>query len=162
MNIRTPLGQVAFLLLFSCIVGFGSNLVRSDKIPWIAAALSTADSIDTAVESNSPVLVAISIEQAKKLFDDDVLFIDARDEGYYSLGHIDGAMKNAFLMELIFSIEERQNKAMPLVVYCGDPGCGDSEDLAYNLQDSGFTKLYVFKGGWVEWSAAGYPSGTAE
>jgi rhodanese-related sulfurtransferase len=22
----------------------------------------------------------------------------------------------------------------------------------------GFTKLYVFKGGWLEWSKAGYPS----
>ena len=44
------------------------------------------------------------------------------------------------------------------MVYCGDPGCGDSEDLAYDLQDSGFNKLYVFKGGWLEWSAAGYPS----
>ena len=33
------------------------------------------------------------------------------------------------------------------MVYCGDPGCGDSEDLAYNLQGYGFTKLYVFKGG---------------
>ena len=44
------------------------------------------------------------------------------------------------------------------MVYCGDPGCGDSEDLAYNLQDYGFTKLYVFKGGWLEWSAANYPS----
>ena len=39
-------------------------------------------------------------------------------------------------------------------------GCGDSEDLAYNLQDSGFTKIYVFKGGWLEWSNAGYPSET--
>ena len=26
------------------------------------------------------------------------------------------------------------------------------------LQDYGFKKLYVFKGGWLEWSAAGYPS----
>ena len=63
-----------------------------------------------------------------------------------------------FFMELIFNIESIQSKTDPLVVYCGDPGCGDSEDLAYDLQDSGFTKLYVIKGGWLEWSAAGYPS----
>jgi len=69
-------------------------------------------------------------------------------------------MKNAFLMELVFNIEQKQAKSEPLVVYCGDPGCGDSEDLAYDLQDSGFTQLYVFKGGWVEWSAASYPSET--
>jgi rhodanese-related sulfurtransferase len=84
--------------------------------------------------------------------------VDARDDGYYTAGHIQGALKNAFLMELIFSIEAIQEKNVPLVVYCGDPGCGDSEDLAYDLQDSGFNKLYVFKGGWLEWSKAEYPS----
>jgi rhodanese-related sulfurtransferase len=95
---------------------------------------------------------------AKKLFDDGVLFIDARDDAYFVAGHVKSALKNAFLMELIFTIEAIQNKHAPVVVYCGDPGCGDSEDLAYDLQDSGFTKLYVFKGGWLEWSKAGYPS----
>ena len=32
-------------------------------------------------------------------------------------------------MELMFNIESIQSKSDPLVVYCGDPGCGDSEDL---------------------------------
>lgn len=160
MDIRTPLGQSAILLLVSCIVGFGSNLIRSETIPWIAKELTVVESLDT--ESDAPILVAISIEQAKSFYDEGVLFVDARDEGYYNQGHIQGAMKNAFLMELIFNIEAIQSKTTPLVVYCGDPGCGDSEDLAYDLKDSGFTKLYVFKGGWVEWSVAGYPSGVVE
>ncbi len=157
MDIRTPLGQSALLLLLSCIIGFGSNLVRTEKsIPWIAEKLAVVESVDT--ESDAPILAVISIDQAKDFFDNGVLFIDARDEGYYEAGHIKGAMRNGFLMELVFTIEEKQSKNDPLVVYCGDPGCGDSEDLAYDLKDSGFTKLYVFKGGWLEWSAAGYPS----
>jgi len=157
MDIRTPLGQSALLLLLSCIIGFGSNLVRTEKsIPWIAEKLAVVELVDT--ESDAPILAAISINQAKDFFDNGVLFIDARDEGYYEAGHIKGAMRNGFLMELVFNIEEKQSKNDPLVVYCGDPGCGDSEDLAYDLKDSGFTKLYVFKGGWLEWSAAGYPS----
>ncbi|MBC8346672.1 MAG: rhodanese-like domain-containing protein [Candidatus Marinimicrobia bacterium] len=158
MDIRTPLGQSVFLLLFSCIVGFGSNLVRGDSIPWIAPQIEIAESITPETESNEPVLAAISLSQAKNLFDDGTLFVDARDDAYYTAGHIQGALKTAFLMELIFTIEAIQDKNAPLVVYCGDPGCGDSEDLAYNLQDSGFNKLYVFKGGWLEWSKAGYPS----
>jgi rhodanese-related sulfurtransferase len=157
MDIRTPLGQSALLLLLSCIIGFGSNLVRTEKsIPWIAEKLAVVESVDT--ESDAPILAVISLDQAKDFFDNGVLFIDARDEGYYEAGHIKGAMRNGFLMELVFNIEEKQSKNDPLVVYCGDPGCGDSEDLAYDLKDSGFTKLYVFKGGWLEWSAAGYPS----
>lgn len=158
MNIRTPIGQAAFLVLFSCIIGFSSNLIRGDAIPWIAAELEIADSIAPETESNDPILLAISLNQAKNLFDGGILFVDARDDAYYIAGHIQGALKNAFLMELIFSIEAIQEKNAPLVVYCGDPGCGDSEDLAYDLQDSGFNKLYVFKGGWLEWSKAEYPS----
>ena len=162
MNIRTPIGQAAFLLFFSCIIGFGSNIIRSDAIPWIAAELEIADFIEPETKSNEPILLAISLNQAKNLFDSGILFLDARDDAYYIAGHIQGALKNAFLMELIFSIEAIQEKNAPLVVYCGDPGCGDSEDLAYDLQDSGFNKLYVFKGGWLEWSKAKYPSETDE
>ena len=158
MNFRTPIGQVAFLVFLSCIIGFGGNL--GDKIPWITVELATAESTDKNVETGDSVLVAISLDQAKNLFEQDILFVDARDNEYYDAGHIQGALKNAFLMELIFNIEERQNKSDALVVYCGDPGCGDSEDLAYYLQDSGFTRIYVFKGGWLEWSKAGYPSET--
>ncbi|MBT4149671.1 MAG: rhodanese-like domain-containing protein [Candidatus Marinimicrobia bacterium] len=156
MNIRIPILQAILLVLISILIGIGSNILSSKPLPWFAVELSVVEDIE--IKSNEPILAAISIEQAKLFFDDEVLFVDARDEGYFEAGHIKGAMKNIFLYELIFNIEEKQNKNTPLVVYCGDPGCGDSEQLAYDLKDSGFTKLYVFKGGWLEWSKAGYPS----
>ena len=138
MELTRPLHQVAIFLALSCLIGFGSNLVRTNSIPWLAQELVLAESIDT--DSNKPVLTAISLDQAKSFFDDGILFLDARDEGYYEAGHIKGAMRNLFLFELIFKIEEEQSKSDPLVVYCCDPGCGDSEDLAYDLQAEGFTK----------------------
>ena len=156
MNIRIPILQAILLVLISILIGIGSNILSSKPLPWFAVELSVVEDVE--IKSNEPILAAISIEQAKLFFDDEVLFVDARGEGYFEAGHIKGAMKNIFLYELIFNIEEKQNKNTPLVVYCGDPGCGDSEQLAYDLKDSGFTKLYVFKGGWLEWSKAGYPS----
>ena len=156
MNIRIPIFQAILLALISILIGIGSNILSSKPLPWFSVELSVVEDVE--IKSNEPILAAISIEQAKLFFDDEVLFVDARDEGYFEAGHIKGAMKNIFLYELIFNIEEKQNKNTPLVVYCGDPGCGDSEQLAYDLKDSGFTKLYVFKGGWLEWSKAGYPS----
>ena len=136
MNYNNHIVQSSILIALSIIVALTSNTIRSKSIP----------------------LLAKEIEQALDFYEKGVLFLDARDDGYYAQGHIKGAIKNIFFMELIFNIESIQSKTDPLVVYCGDPGCGDSEDLAYDLQDSGFTKLYVFKGGWLEWSAAGYPS----
>ena len=151
-----PFNQVVFFVVISIFLSFSSNLVRKDSIPLLAKKLEITEDID--LESDESTLIAISLDKAKDFFENGVLFIDARDEVYYNDGHIKNAMKNVFLMELIFNIEEKQTKEDPIVVYCGDPGCGDSEDLAYDLQNEGFKKLFVFKGGWLEWSAANYPS----
>jgi rhodanese-related sulfurtransferase len=156
MNTRVPIVQAILLVLISILIGIGSNIISSKPIPWFAVELAVVENVDT--KSEDPILAAITLEQARNFFDESVLFVDARDEGYFEAGHIQGAMKNIFLMELIFNIEEKQSKNTSLVVYCGDPGCGDSEQLAYDLKNMGFTKLYVFKGGWLEWSKADYPS----
>ena len=151
-----PFNQVVFFVVISIFLSFSSNLVRKDSISLLAKKLEITEDID--IDSDESTLLAISLDKAKEFFENGVLFIDARDEVYYNDGHIKNAMKNVFLMELIFNIEEKQTKEDPIVVYCGDPGCGDSEDLAYDLQNEGFKKLFVFKGGWLEWSAANYPS----
>ena len=152
-----PFNQVVFFVVISIFLSFSSNLVRKDSIPLLAKKLEITEDID--IDSDESTLLAISLDKAKEFFENGVLFIDARDEVYYNDGHIKNAMKNVFLMELIFNIEDKQTKEDPIVVYCGDPGCGDSEDLAYDLQNEGFKKLFVFKGGWLEWSAANYPAG---
>ena len=151
-----PFNQVVFFVVISIFLSFSSNLVRKDSIPLLAKKLEITEDID--LDSDESTLLAISLDKAKEFFENGVLFIDARDEVYYNEGHIRNAMKNVFLMELIFNIEDKQTKEDPIVVYCGDPGCGDSEDLAYDLQNEGFKKLFVFKGGWLEWSEANYPA----
>ena len=41
------------------------------------------------------------------------------------------------------------------MIYCSDDDCGSSEELAYELQDLGFSNILVFKGGWKSWTDAG-------
>ena len=156
MNFKNHIFQVYSIIILSIVISLATNLARPNSIPFLAKGLEQAENIN--FDSDEPLLLIISLDQAKEFYEKNTLFIDARDEAYYNKGHIKGAIKNIFFMELLFNIESLQSKQDPLVVYCGDPGCGDSEDLAYNLQDAGFTKLYVFKGGWLEWSAANYPS----
>jgi len=156
MNFKNHISQVYLILSVSIITSLAVNILRPNSISFLAKELEQVENID--FDSDEPLLLTISLDQAKEFYDRNTLFLDARDEVYYNKGHIRGAIKNVFFMELLFNIETMQSKEDPLVVYCGDPGCGDSEDLAYNLQDEGFTKLYVFKGGWLEWSAANYPS----
>lgn len=160
MNFKNHIFQVYVILVLSIVISLATNLIRPNSIPLLSKELEQAESIN--IETDDPVLLVISLDQAKEFYEKNTLFLDARDEAYFNKGHIKGAIKNIFLMELLFNIESLQSKKDPLVVYCGDPGCGDSEDLAYTLQDAGFTKLYVFKGGWLEWSAANYPSESIE
>mgnify|MGYP006099911597 FL=1 len=156
MNFKNHIFQVYVILSISIVISLTVNLLSSKPLPLLSKELEQAENID--FDTDEPILQIISLEQAREFYEKDILFLDARDEAYFNKGHIKGSLKNIFFMELLFNIESLQSKQDPLVVYCGDPGCGDSEDLAYNLQDAGFTKLYVFKGGWLEWSAAEYPS----
>ena len=160
MNFKNHIFQVNVILSISIVVSLIANIARPNSIPFLSKDLEQAETID--IDTDEPILLTISLDQAKEFYEKNALFLDARDEVYFNKGHIKGAIKNIFLMELLFNIESLQSKKDPLVVYCGDPGCGDSEDLAYTLQDAGFTKLYVFKGGWLEWSAANYPSESIE
>ena len=156
MNFKNHIFQINVILSISIVVSLIANIARPNSIPFLSKDLEQAETID--IDTDEPILLTISLDQAKEFYEKNALFLDARDEVYFNKGHIKGALKNIFFMELIFNIESIQSKEEPLVVYCGDPGCGDSEDLAYNLQEAGFTKLYVFKGGWLEWSAANYPN----
>ena len=137
MNFKNHILQVNIILSISIVFSLAVNFLRPNSIPLLSKDLEQAETID--IDSNEPTLLTISIDQAKEFYEKNALFLDARDETYFNKGHIKGALKNIFFMELIFNIESLQSKEEPLIVYCGDPGCGDSEDLAYNLQDAGFS-----------------------
>ena len=61
------------------------------------------------------------------------------------------------LISLVYQIEDFIDYNNGFVVYCSDDDCGSSEDLAYQLQDQGFTNIYLFKGGWKQWTKNNLP-----
>lgn len=151
--LRVPLNQLCTIVIIATLVGLFSNILRSDGIPLLAKDLEVVDDLEDV--SGEPV--SISLSQAKQLFDEGVIFVDARDDEYFAEGHIQNAWNSGFFMELMYKLDSLQTKDGQVVLYCSDDECGSSEELAYDLQNEGFTKLYVFKGGWVEWTEAGYP-----
>ncbi len=150
---RVPLNQMLALILVSFVVGIISNSIRSDGISIFAKEIEVSENIDDVF--GEPV--AITLSQAKRLFDQGVVFVDARDDEYFANGHIKNAWNSGFLMELMFKLDSLQSRNDPVVVYCSEDECGSSEELAYDLYNEGFNKLLVFKGGWIEWKKAGYP-----
>ena len=90
------------------------------------------------------------------LFDKKVLFVDARAEEYLAEGIIPGAVFSDDNEILSGKIYDLVGYDKGFVVYCSDDDCGSSEQLAYELQDLGFMNIFVFKGGWKEWTGAGF------
>lgn len=97
----------------------------------------------------------ISYEDAAALFTaGTALFVDARHEYDYTLGHIKGAV-NVPLKEFLLHTSPLANipKEKLIITYCDGADCNSSIDLATKLSEAGFTNVKIFFGGWNEWQA---------
>ena len=139
------------------------QVIRKDSLKQVNDSLKIAkqrvqDSIKNAKQEQEITKpVDIKLDFAKALFDKKYQFIDARDEADYNAGTIKGAINIPYhkLDELKPKIEKLpKNKVY--VCFCSS-ACDVSIDLAYAMAHMGFTRVYIFHGGWDEWKNAGYP-----
>jgi rhodanese-related sulfurtransferase len=90
------------------------------------------------------------------------LILDARPELFHRLGHVPGAISlpresfSATYEKIKGKLEH--NKGQPIVVYCSELTCEDSVMVQSALVQLGFTHVSVFRGGWDEWTQAGFPT----
>ena len=108
-------------------------------------------------------LELISFDRAKSLFAaDSALFIDARHQFEYKMGHIRGSM-NIALSDFINDRKRLDGVAKNrlLVVYCDGVQCNSSLELTVKLMELGYTNVQIFFGGWQEWKNAGMPIDTS-
>lgn len=153
MNFTSSLHQIYFFFIISLTLSIAVNLFRPKPILYIAKNLEMIDDIDQ-ISNNiyNPIIRNIDIEVAKTLFENNTLFVDARAEEYFKNGHIPNAICNDDINILIEEIDSRIQVDEGFIVYCSDDDCGSSEELAYTLQEQGFMNIYVFKGGWKQWT----------
>jgi len=92
------------------------------------------------------------------------VFVDARRDDLYEAGHIPGAIQcdHYRLENYIQNVIDRVDGAEKVIVYCGGGNCEDSIFVCTDLQDFDvpFGMIYLYPGGWKEWSAKGMPSET--
>jgi len=107
----------------------------------------------------TPNIEMISLEKAKGLYElQGALFVDARHDFEYKMGHIHGAI-NIALKEIDAHRIRLENipKEKMLIVYCDGAECNSSIELALKLMELKFTNVKVFFGGWQEWKANNLP-----
>ena len=95
-----------------------------------------------------------------------VVFVDARDDEHYRAGHIPGAFQldHYHPENYLAAVLPASQAAEQVVVYCKGGSCEDSEQTAIFLRDAGVPKdrLFVYAGGFDEWSARHMPIETGE
>ena len=159
MNL-SPRAQVISIIIVSFIFGVGYNAVRTESLSLLyqKPVERTVEEVDSLL-SETTILSApeyINLKSAKEMYDRGILFIDARDEEEFAEGHIKGATVALSTPELVQLTPDRST---PIVTYCGGGECDVSMELATLLMnDWDYERIFVFKGGWPEWKAAGYPA----
>ena len=116
-------------------------------------------------------LQVVDGKQAREMFEDPrfaqgaIIFIDARNDEHYQQGHIPGAwpFDRYHPENYLPTVLPACQLAQQVVVYCTGGDCEDSEFAALFLRDSAQIpgeKLFVFAGGWTEWTERGLPMET--
>ena len=121
------------------------------QAPDAAQAAEPDNTADT--QEEQPTAKDVTYEQVARLVKDpNVLFIDARNADEYAQGHIRDA-RNYFTHDFEKHIPEimQIDRDRRIVVYCGGGACELSHELAGNLVNFGFRRVFVYTGGWDEW-----------
>jgi rhodanese-related sulfurtransferase len=90
------------------------------------------------------------------------LVLDAREPSEYAAGHIPGAVNLPYdqVAGNLQRLEQLDTAGRPVVVYCGGGSCEMSLSLAWDLVTAGQTRVAVYKGGYPDWTDAGFPTET--
>ena len=162
------------IILVSSVLGLFINYINPEAIPWIREerklkwiddSTSVKDEVNNKelsdkqnVKEESREPVAITLKQAYKLFNEKVLFVDARDFVEYKISHIKGAISLPYYdFDKYKSVLDTIPLQTPLVAYCDGKECDLSIMLSDKLYEQGYGKVYIFYAGWNDWQNANYP-----
>lgn len=137
------------------------NAVFKTVIFALATALLSITS-SFAGDAVSPMTIdgakTVTTEEAKKLFDDGVLFIDVRKDKDWNAGRVSDAVqlnvKTNFTEQ---NMAAELKKDEPAVIYCNGEKCMRSSKATKMAVGWGYTNLYYYRDGFPAWKKAGYP-----
>ena len=113
-------------------------------------------------KEDSPMAVegtaTISVDEAKALFDNGVVFVDVRGDSDFEAGRIPGALHlNSKTALNEASLIEVAKKDQEIVMYCNGQKCMRSSIASEKAVAWGFTNVKYFRDGNPSWQSAGYP-----
>lgn len=163
---KSIIKEILFILIFSIAIGVVYNFMLPKPLPLIYQKKAVSKLSDDAVFGKSESEKTkddiekidgktVTYEQMLKIIpNDEFILIDARNPEYYKKSRI-GSSINIFpyaeesdVMNKILDLP--QNKK--IVVYCDGGNCDSSHKIAEILINFGFSNVFIYTGGWDEWS----------
>jgi rhodanese-related sulfurtransferase len=167
--------EIIIILIISVVAGFTANAISPKGIPLFgnyserfaldSSRSDTPDSKPAKQKTKEGFFkpTNITVEVAKKHFDEGVLFIDGREPSEYAQGHIKGAINISYKEFKDLTPEKKAEimkdipKTKTIVSYCGGGDCEISIDNAYEFAKIGYEDVYIYLGGLLEWQSKNYP-----
>lgn len=157
------------LLLTGCVaLGLIVNQYRKFSLPLVysspeARLNSAVTSIDAKSSSDASLGADVDKKEMRRIStDNSALILDARSKTFFELGHIPSALSlprddfEKSYQNLQKTLSSYWSK--PIVVYCSDSGCHDSQLVGEALHKLGYQDVRLFRGGWDEWIGANLPT----
>lgn len=145
------------------LIGFLSSLALPARlIRWtVMLVLGSGIALSHATEAPDAVFGAqtVSLADAKQLYDAGAVFIDVRDPGAWSLGHIAGAINldvSASEFAVLY-LSEELDRSTPLVFYTSSTLNINSAMASFFASNWGYSNVYYFRDGYYSWMAADMP-----
>ena len=158
--VKRHLLKVAIQVIIIAVIALGpiANNLYADKLNPAKKTAQTSGKPAQNQEAQKASISKITIWEGFEAFrSGTALFMDARNEQDFDLGHIPKAVNVPPGKK--FTIESKDPKARSklIITYCQSRDCPLSDDLAKNLAASGFVNIKVMTEGWEAWSQSGYP-----
>jgi rhodanese-related sulfurtransferase len=154
------LGRMTLVILLAIVSSVLWNSFSGRGIPWIPRMLALEGGPRIVLQSApGGFLQYVDLAEAESRYEGGSIFIDSREQDDYLQGHIRGAVHISAHDpdDTIAANLRRLTKDAPYVVYCDGAECGSSTALARKMKEAGFPQVYVFYGGWEEWTDKGLP-----
>ena len=142
------------IVVCAAVVGLVHNHISAEGIGLTEHPLRAVSDLEESWFLDTP--------GAKRKWDEGITFVDARAKDFYLYeGHVTGAISLPVLeFDSVFPLVKDRLPSFDeeIVCYCSGFGCEESIQLARRLTEVGYRYVYVYEGGWPEWSEAGLPS----
>jgi len=153
IRFKEALREAGILILVACALGLVYTSATEKGM------FARSPRMKTAQRADIPTPSMISRDEAKRLFDSgSAVFVDARHDVDFNLGHIRGAL-NVPLSD--YDVKKSVVSGIPrdrlIIAYCDGSECNSSIELSVKLMKDGYSNVRIFFGGWREWVDANLP-----